>query len=170
MEDSGQPAPQPGGACNFPAAGVRLAGASRQSAVLDAGHPGHSVCAGLVPVLVQPGAGRGRAEIAGGQRRSHRAAYGQRQHVFYAVLPAAPDAALARCRGANPGPAAGNAAAAAGMGDRGGNRIEHPQADSGGYLSRLDAGAGSGIGRAGVLHPPPRLFCRAAHPAALGLQ
>ena len=141
-----------------------------QSAVLDAGDAWHSVCAGLVPVPVQPGAGCGRAEIAGGQGRSLRAAHGQCQHVFYAVLPAAPDAAFARCRGANPGPAAGDAAAAAGMGDRGGNRTEHPQADSGRYLSRLDARAGAGIGRPGVLHPPPRFFRRAADPAALGLQ
>ena len=36
----------------------------------------------------------------------------QCQHVFHAVLPAAPDAALARCRGADPGPSAGYAATA----------------------------------------------------------
>ena len=59
VEDSGQPAPQPGGACHLPAAGVRLAGTARQSALLDAGDAGHLVCAGLVPVFVQPGAGRG---------------------------------------------------------------------------------------------------------------
>ena len=107
---------------------------------------------------------------ASGQRRPVRAAHGQCQHVFHPVIPAAPDAALARCRGANPGPAAGDAAATAGMGDSGGNRTQHPQADPGRHLSRLDACAGAGFGRAGVLYPPPRFFCRAAHPAALGLQ
>ena len=67
-------------------------------------------CSGLVPVPVQPGAGGGRAQIASRSRTPIRAHYGERQHVFHAVIPAAPDAAFARCRGANPGPAAGHAA------------------------------------------------------------
>ena len=50
----------------------------------------------------------------------------QCQRVFYAVVSAASDAALARCRGANTGAAAGDAAPLARMGDRGRNRTELP--------------------------------------------
>ena len=97
-----------------------------------------------------------KSQVAKG--RSGRAAHGQCQHVFHAVVPASPDAALARCGGANPGPAPGHAAAAAGMGDCGGDRIEHPQAHPGRHLSRLDTGLVPGLGSPGVFRSAGTLF------------